>query len=57
VKKANDVAILQSSRWGAIKERVLSQSETLGLGREFLNDILEAIHLESINRQNGVMQG
>jgi chorismate mutase len=57
VKKANDVAILQSSRWGAIKERVLSQSESLGLGSEFLNQILEAIHLESINRQNGVMQG
>ncbi len=55
VKKANDVAILQSSRWGAIKERILSQADTLGLGREFLNDILEAIHLESINRQNSVM--
>ncbi len=55
VKKANDVAILQSSRWGAIKERILSQSDTLGLGRDFLNDILEAIHLESINRQNSVM--
>jgi chorismate mutase len=56
VKKANDVAILQSSRWGAIKERVLSQAETLELSREFLGDVLEAIHLESINRQNGVMQ-
>jgi chorismate mutase len=55
VKKANDVAILQSSRWGSIKERVLSQAEGLGLSREFLGDILEAIHLESINRQNSVM--
>jgi chorismate mutase len=57
VKKANDVAILQSSRWGAIKERVLSQAEKLELGREFLGEVLEAIHLESINRQNNVMQG
>jgi chorismate mutase len=56
VKKANDVAILQSSRWGAIKERILSQTDKLGLDREFLNGILEAIHLESINRQNNVMQ-
>lgn len=55
VKKANDVAILQSSRWGSIKERVLSQAEKLELGREFLGEILEAIHLESINRQNSVM--
>jgi chorismate mutase len=55
VKKANDVAILQSSRWGAIKERVLSQADSLELGREFLSDVLEAIHLESINRQNNVM--
>ncbi len=57
VKKANDVAILQSSRWGAIKERVLAQAEQLELGREFLGEVLEAIHLESINRQNNVMQG
>jgi chorismate mutase len=55
VKKANDVAILQSTRWGAIKERVLSQAESLDLGREFLGEILESIHLESIRRQNAVM--
>ena len=55
VKKANDVAILQSTRWGAIKERILSQAENLDLDREFLGGILESIHLESINRQNSVM--
>jgi len=55
VKKQNDVAILQSSRWVSIKERILSQADALGLGREFLNTILEAVHLESIDRQNSVM--
>ncbi len=55
VKKDNDVAILQSNRWGAIKERILSQSEKLELSREFLNEILEAVHVESINRQNSIM--
>ncbi len=55
VKKENDVAILQSSRWGAIKERILSQSDGLGLSTEFLTAILEAVHLESIARQNSVM--
>ncbi len=55
VKKEGDVAILQSSRWGSIKERILSQAEALELSRDFLGDVLEAIHLESINRQNSVM--
>jgi chorismate mutase len=55
VKKAGDVAILQSDRWGAIRERVLSQSLDLDLSAEFLNQILDAIHVESIHRQNRVM--
>ncbi len=55
VKKDNDVAILQSNRWGAIKERILSQSDKLELSRDFLNEILESIHVESISRQNSVM--
>ncbi len=55
VKKDNDVVILQSSRWGEIRDRVLAQSERLGLSPEFLNAILEAVHVESIERQNSVM--
>ena len=55
VKRDNDVAILQSSRWGNIVERITSQSETLRLSPEFLKTVLEAIHIESINRQNAVM--
>ncbi len=55
VKRDNDVAILQSSRWGKIVERVTSQSEKLHLSPEFLKTVLEAIHIESINRQNAVM--
>lgn len=55
VKKENNVAILQSSRWGSIRDRVLSQSEQLDLSKDFLKVVLEAIHLESINRQNQVM--
>lgn len=55
VKKENDVAILQSTRWGEIKERILMRADKLELSREFLNQILEAIHVESINRQNSVM--
>ena len=56
VKKESGVAILQSSRWDEIRRKVLSQAGPLGLSHDFLNRILEAIHLESIDRQNNVMQ-
>ncbi len=55
VKRDNDVAILQSNRWGNIVDRVLSQADKLNLSNEFLKTVLEAIHIESINRQNSVM--
>ncbi|MDR1671433.1 MAG: chorismate mutase [Alistipes sp.] len=55
VKKANDVAILQSARWRSIEERVMEQAGALGLRYEFVAAILETIHLESIRRQNDVM--
>ncbi len=55
VKRDNDVTILQSGRWSDIVDRVLARSEDLKLSREFLSTVLEAIHLESINRQNSVM--
>ncbi len=55
VKKENDVAILQSNRWGAIRDRVLSQAPKYNLSEEFLKTVLEAIHIESISRQNTIM--
>ncbi len=55
VKRDNSVTILQSGRWGDIVERILAQSDKLNLSREFLSTVLEAIHLESINRQNRIM--
>ena len=56
IKRENNVMILQSSRWNQVVERVLARSEELGFSRDFLNIILEAIHIESINKQNRVMQ-
>ena len=55
VKRDNDVTILQTSRWGDIVERILAQSDKLNLSKEFLSSVLEAIHIESINCQNKVM--
>jgi len=55
IKRENNVMILQTNRWNQVVERVLARSEELGLSREFLNVLLEAIHLESINKQNNIL--
>lgn len=56
IKRENNVMILQSTRWNQVVERILARSEELGLSKEFLNIILEAIHIESINKQKRIMQ-
>lgn len=55
IKRDNDVTILQKSRWGDIVERMTRQAGRLQLSEEFMLKVLEAIHIESINRQNSVM--
>ena len=55
IKRDNNVMILQPTRWGDIEERVLVRSAELGLSEEFLHTLLDAIHIESINCQNRVM--
>lgn len=55
IKRDNNVIILQPTRWGDIEERVLVRSSELGLSEEFLHTLLDAIHIESINCQNRVM--
>jgi chorismate mutase len=54
-KKENNITILQLKRWSqVIRERVQAGVE-LGLTREFILKLLEAIHEESIQRQTEVM--
>lgn len=55
IKKASNVAILQSNRWDEICRRMLSMTRGMGLSEEFVSSILETIHLESISRQNEIM--
>lgn len=55
IKRENQVMILQVSRWEEIVQRILNNAEQLDLSREFLNILLNAIHMESISRQNRVM--
>ena len=55
VKRENNVAILQGTRWKDVVGRVKEQASHLNLSDDFLMRVLEAIHLESINRQNRIM--
>ncbi|MFA5713179.1 MAG: chorismate mutase [Bacteroidales bacterium] len=54
-KKGNNIAIFQSSRWEVIMEQVLQQGAQKGLSAEFIGSLFRAIHQESINHQNKVM--
>lgn len=54
-KKENSITILQTSRWNEILERAFVRGEKLGLSKEFITKYFDAIHMESINHQNKVM--
>lgn len=54
-KKENNVTILQTNRWNEILERGLAKGEKQGLTKDFILKYFDAVHLESINRQNRVM--
>lgn len=54
-KKNNDITILQTNRWNEILERAFRQGEKLGLSKEFITKYFDAVHMESINHQNKIM--
>ena len=54
-KKNNDITILQTNRWNEILERAYQKGDVLGLTREFITKYFDAVHMESINHQNRVM--
>src|SRR5450755_1489971 len=54
-KKDNNITILQTNRWNEILERAFNRGEKLGLGKEFITKYLDAVHMESINHQNKIM--
>lgn len=55
VKHKNNVAILQGKRWRSIVERIVSQAKELDLSEKFVKEVLQAMHIESIEHQNRVM--
>jgi chorismate mutase len=54
-KKNNDITILQTNRWNEILERAFLNGDNLGLTREFITKYFDAVHMESINHQNRIM--
>ena len=54
-KKANSITILQTNRWNEILDRAFQKGALLGLSKEFIIKYFDAVHLESINHQNKVM--
>src|SRR5262250_1069506 len=54
-KKNNSITILQTNRWNEILQRAFQKGETLGLSKEFITKYFDAMHMESINHQNKIM--
>lgn len=54
-KKNNNITILQTNRWNEILERAALKGEKLGLSKEFITRYFDAVHMESINHQNKIM--
>ncbi len=54
-KKQNNITILQTNRWNDILDRAFKKGENLGLSKEFVTKYFDAVHLESINHQNKIM--
>jgi chorismate mutase len=54
-KKDNNITILQTNRWNAILERAYDRGDKLGLSKEFITKYFDAVHMESINHQNKIM--
>lgn len=54
-KRSNNITILQTNRWNEILERAFRKGEKLGLSQEFITKYYDAVHMESINHQNKIM--
>lgn len=54
-KKENEVTILQNNRWIEMLKSRVKYGEKNGLSELFIQQLLKAIHQESIDKQNNVM--
>jgi chorismate mutase len=54
-KKENNITILQTNRWNELLEKAFKKGDKLGLSKDFIAKYYDAVHLESINHQNKIM--
>lgn len=57
LKKKKNVAVLQSKRWNEILGKMVLEGEQHGLSEEFILKMFKAIHQESINHQEKIING
>ncbi|MGB3150523.1 MAG: chorismate mutase, partial [Maribacter sp.] len=55
LKKQKNVAVLQSNRWNQILGAMILEGESKGLSEEFVLRMFKAIHQESINHQEKII--
>lgn len=55
LKEAHNVAVLQSGRWNEILGRMILEGEKRNLSEEFVLKLFKAIHQESINHQEKII--
>jgi chorismate mutase len=55
-KKDNEVTVLQVNRWEEILENRLKMSGALGLSDDFIKELLNLIHKESISKQRRILE-
>lgn len=54
-KKENNIPILQSDRWNEILDKSINKGAKKGLSAEFVGSVFRAVHQESINHQQEIM--
>ena len=57
LKKDKNVAVLQSKRWNEILGNMILEGSDKGLSEEFVLRMFKAIHQESINHQEKIING
>ena len=55
LKRQNNITILQTERWNNMLLRLEKKALQRGLSKDFFKKYFEAVHFESINHQNNVM--
>ncbi|RKN78578.1 bifunctional 3-deoxy-7-phosphoheptulonate synthase/chorismate mutase type II [Ulvibacterium marinum] len=55
LKKQRNVAVLQTNRWNSILGKMILEGESKGLSEEFVLKMFKAIHQESINHQEKII--